>query len=85
MSNPVELHIEELVLHDVDPRDRWQVADAVQRELTRLLAAGPLAPALGRSSARPEVDAGSFAAPPGRDARTLGAGIARAVHAGIVR
>lgn len=36
--SPVELHIEELVLHGFAPHDRHRIGDAVERELHRLLA-----------------------------------------------
>jgi hypothetical protein len=85
MSRRIEVHIEELVLHGVDARDRHRVADAMQQELLRMFAGAPLPPGLERPAARPRVDGGSFAAPAGRDVRALGEGIARAVHGGIVR
>jgi hypothetical protein len=85
MRPRVELHIEELVLHGVDARDRHLVADTLERELGRLFAEGPLPRALGRRAALPEVDAGTFAAPAARDTQAMGAGIARAMHGGIVR
>jgi hypothetical protein len=33
----IRLHIDELILHGFDPRQRHAIADAVQAELTRLL------------------------------------------------
>lgn len=70
----VEVEIEELVLHGFAPLDRHAVAEAVQRELARLVAAGP-PPA--RDADR--LDAGSFPAPDGRDTGELGARIASSV------
>ncbi|MBD0326005.1 MAG: hypothetical protein ICV68_06225, partial [Pyrinomonadaceae bacterium] len=38
MSGPnIELHIEELILHGFERRDRYAIADAFERELSRLL------------------------------------------------
>jgi len=34
----IELHIEELVLHGLSPGDRYRIGEAVEQELTRLLA-----------------------------------------------
>ena len=33
----IEVHIEELVLHGFDPRERWQISDTLENELHRLL------------------------------------------------
>lgn len=34
----INVHIEELVLHGVDPTDRHAIADAIQREIARTFA-----------------------------------------------
>lgn len=36
----INVHIEELVLHGVDPTDRHAIADAIQREIARTFALG---------------------------------------------
>jgi len=76
----VTLHIEELVLHGFDPRDRHSVADALRGELAALLAArAPSASAeLGR------VDAGSIDLDHVRSPRA-GQAIAGAVHREVTR
>lgn len=90
MKHPnIRLHIEELVLHSFAPNDRYAIADAVERELSRLLAAdfdnAGLPPALADSSGRPRVDAGNFQVTPGAGGDSIGAQIAQAVHGGIVK
>jgi hypothetical protein len=59
----IRLHIDELVLHGFDPRQRHAIADAVQAELTRLLAdslSDPASLELSQSANYPRVDAGTF-------------------------
>jgi hypothetical protein len=73
----VEVHIEELVLHDFPPLDRSVFAEAVQLELSVLLASRPLE---GPATHLDRIDAGRFdvAARFGPDA--LGAGVAGRVR-----
>jgi hypothetical protein len=85
----IRLHIEELVLHSFAPNDRYAIADAVERELSRLLAAdlttAEIPPSLADSSGRPRVDAGNFPVAPGAKAGSIGNQIAQAVHGGITK
>jgi hypothetical protein len=87
MSRPpaIELHVEELILEGFAPAERHAVADAFERELTRLLTAHGLAhtPLAGAEAA--QVDAGSVRVSPGGGARAAGAQIARAVYGGLRR
>jgi hypothetical protein len=81
----IMLHIDRLVLEGVTPRtaDCQTILSATQRELARLLLAGPLPPRLGRGGA---VDVLSAAAPPQTTARTpqaIGTYVARAIHGGL--
>jgi hypothetical protein len=78
----LRLHIDELVLHGFDPRDRLAIGAAVERELARLLVGeGDSEGLSGGAAAR--VDGGSFdvahEAPPG----VVGVEIARAIHSGL--
>ncbi len=85
----IKLHIEELVLHSFDPNDRYAIMDAVEHELSRLLAAGFDASVLPSSmtvnSDRPRVEGGNFHVASGAKPNSIGAQIAQAVHQGIVR
>jgi hypothetical protein len=79
VKRPIELHIEELVLHGFDPHQRHAIGDAVHGELARLLAAHGIPSAGTVDVAR--LDGGSFALRPG--ARAAGEGVARSVHAAL--
>lgn len=85
----IHLHIEELVLHNFAPRDRYAIADAVQQELTRLFANQPLqaeiAAALVRHSTNNHLDAGAFHVEQHSRPNTLGNQIAQAVHGGLTK
>jgi hypothetical protein len=75
----IELHIEELVLHGVDPADRHRIGDAVERELARLLAERPIS---GQRDIE-HLDAGTRRLPAHANAPAIGAQVARAVHGGL--
>jgi hypothetical protein len=71
----VTLHIEELVLHGFDPRDRRAIADALRGELaSRLAAATPRQPFVAD-----QIDAGTFPIASLRDVRVIARAVARAV------
>lgn len=76
----IEVHIEELVLHGVEPRDRWTIGDALERELRGLLAEKGIPPAWLASPER--IDAGRLPAISVAKAAATGAGIANAIHRG---
>jgi hypothetical protein len=77
----IELHIEELVLHGVDPADRHRIGDAVERELARLLVERPIA---ARTDLE-HIDAGTRRLPAQAKAPAIGAQVARAVHGGLTK
>ena len=56
----VELHIEELVLHGFPTRDRYGIAEAIQRELTRLLIEHGVPEALRQGGDVARLNGGSF-------------------------
>ena len=74
----IELHIEELILDGFAPAERYQVADAIERELTRLVTLGGLAP-----SDAAHIDAGSVQLKPNATPRATGKQIARTVYGGL--
>ena len=74
----VELFIDELVLHGFEPGDRWPIADAVQRELARLLSERGIS-AVPESIDIPRLDAGSISLP-STHGEAAGAPIASALH-----
>jgi hypothetical protein len=80
----VEAHIEELVLHGFHPGDRLHVAEALQRELTRLLRD----PRTALPARRVEVESAE-AAPivirPGATPAAIGRQVAGAIHQRLTR
>ena len=58
--HPVELHIDELVLHGFAPGDRYPIGDAVEHELTRLFAEQGIPRSLTVNIERARRDGGDF-------------------------
>jgi hypothetical protein len=80
----VTLQIDELVLDGFPAADRHRIADAVERELGRLLAERGLPQSWSSGGATDRVDAGEIApAPDGR--ATTGHDIARALYRGFTQ
>lgn len=82
-AGAINLHIEKLVLHGFASTDRHRIAEAVQRELTRLFTEGPTPTGLTSSSSTAALNAGSFQLPPSSRPETIGAEVARAVFGRI--
>ena len=78
----IELHIEELVLDGFSGRDRFAIGDALQEELSRLIAEKGLSEIQGPASID-HVKAGSFPAAPDTREKALGTEVARAVNAKV--
>jgi hypothetical protein len=80
-SRRIEIAIEELVLHGLDPSDRDGIREVIERELQRLFTERGVPPQLSRSgskivrldNARAEVQAGSRAA-------EIGSQVARSLY-----
>ena len=81
----IELHIEELVLHGFAPGDRYHLGDAVEQELTRVLAERGLPPSLNVNIETAHVNGGEFHVAPESNAQTVGAQVAQAVYGGMTR
>ena len=88
----INLHIEELVLHGFAPGDRYTIADAVERELSHLLAqqstpftSAGIPPIWIHDSGKLLLDAGAFNVAPESRADSIGAQIAQAVHGGLTK
>ena len=82
-ARSVHVRIEALSLDGFDPGQRYRIAQAVQRELTRLLAARSFDGSLGVAREAPRVDAGSFAFRDEDPPHKIGAAIARATFLGL--
>ena len=80
---PVHVRIEELRLEGFDPHRRYRIAEAIQRELTRLLATRSDVAPLGPTRSVARLDAGSFSFRKDDSAQRIGAAIARATYRGL--
>ena len=80
--SPVNIQIEELVLHGFPYHERHRIAQAVERELGRLLRNGQ-PESLRRCCAAERIDGGSFKVTAGWGAIKTGREIARALYRGL--
>ncbi|MBE9581067.1 MAG: hypothetical protein IMF18_05555 [Proteobacteria bacterium] len=81
MTKNIELHIEELVLHGFAHGDR--IGEAVEQELSRLLADRGVPQSLERGGEVARVDGGAFEVAAGSRAEVVGAQVAKAVYGGL--
>jgi hypothetical protein len=87
----IKLHIEELVLHNFAPNDRYAIADAVQQELSRLLGPSAEQPhedyssTLIQHSSNSRIDGGAFHVEQDPKPGSIGNQIAQAVHGGLTK
>ena len=79
----IELNIEELVLHGFAPGDRHRIGEAVEQELTRLLADRGVPQSLERGGKIANMDGGAFEVAQGSRAQVVGVQVARAVYGGL--
>ena len=88
-QRPIELNIEELVLHGFPPGDRYAIAEAVEQSLSQLLseqiASGGIPDSLNTNSRRAYVDGGTFNVAPDAKSGSIGNQIAQNVHRGLTR
>jgi hypothetical protein len=76
----IEMHIEELVLRGFAAADRLSIADAMQGELSRLIADHGVHGVSAGTIAIERLDSGAFAVAPGAGAKAIGTQIAGAIH-----
>ncbi len=82
----VEVHIEELMLEGVAPGECHRISEAVQRELSRLLARKDGLPAAWGQEVRVDrIEAGVIKLSRETSRQALGLQVARAVHRGLGR
>ena len=81
----VELHIEELVLHGFAANDRRRIADAVERELTRLMESMKDAHPWQRPISLDRIDGGSIRIKVNSRPQDTGTQIARAIFGKLQR
>jgi len=73
----IELHIEELVLHGFEAKDRHRIAGEVERELARLVGDGQ---GLRGNIAIERLNGGEFRVPAGAKPQAAGKQIAQSVY-----
>ena len=79
----INLNIDSLILHGFPSTDRAQIAAAVQRELTRLLAERGVPPSLAQEASRLQIDSGQFQITPGARADAVGRQVAQQIYEGL--
>ena len=79
----IELNIEELVLHGFSPGDRYRIGEAVEQELTRLLADRGVPKSMEHGGEVASMDGGAFEVAPGSRPDVVGSQVARAVYGGL--
>ena len=85
MNSPnIELHIDELVLDGFARGQRYEIAEAISRELERLLARR-IPQSLTMAAAVDSVDAGTLQIRPQASPESVGSGIARQIYGGMGR
>ncbi|EPY05765.1 hypothetical protein PAALTS15_18233 [Paenibacillus alvei TS-15] len=83
MQPSIELHIEELVLHDFPVRDHSRIGTAIERELMRLCIEQGVPPELLRGGELGDIAPGSFHMNQGVMPEAIGRKIAHAVYRGL--
>ncbi len=79
----IELNIDELVLHGFAPGDRYSIGEAVERELTRMLADRGVPQSLEGGREVTSVNGGAIKVATGSRAEAVGAQVAKAVYGGL--
>ena len=79
----VELNIEQLVLHGFPTRDRYRIARAIQRELTRLFTEQGVPASLTTASSINRLDADDLRMATNARAETVGAQVAQSIYRGM--
>ncbi len=82
-SSSIEIHIDELELEGFAPSERYDIAEAVQRELTRLFVEGESRTSPVEWTSRDTLDAGEFALKANARGEMIGAHIAQQVYGAL--
>jgi hypothetical protein len=85
MVRRIEVDIEELVLHGFAPGDRYRIGEAVEQELSRLLADRGVPESLEGGREVASVDGGAIEVATGSKAEAVGVRVAKAVYGGLGR
>ena len=81
----LELHIQELVLEGFSPHDRYRIAQALERELSRLVTENGMPAAWSADKAQTSLDSGAFKVSQNSTPESIGAQVAQTVYGGSVK
>lgn len=82
-ARPIEIHIDELVLHGFAPGDRQAIASALERELQRLFLDRGTPHLFTADQHIAQMRGGSFEVSPGARPETIGTQVAQAVYGSL--
>jgi len=83
VKQPIDLHIDKLVLYGFSPGDRYRIGDSVETELVRLLTEQGIPPTLLADCNIRILDSGSFHLNETGKTGTIGSQIANSVYNGL--
>ncbi len=81
----IELHIEELVLHGFEQGDRYNISEAVERELTQLFVERGVPQSLSKSGEIEHMNGGAFDVARGSKTEFIGTQVAKNIYGGLNR
>jgi len=79
----VDLHIEELVLQGFEPKERYRIARATERELRQLFNEQGIPTWLARGGEIAHLEGGTFEVARGSRTAAIGAQVAQAIYGGL--
>jgi hypothetical protein len=85
MKQPIEINIEELILHGFPQVDRFKIGEAVRIELARLFTEQGLPAGMSNGINLSMIDGGSFTISKNMNTRAIGNRIAQTVYGGITK
>jgi len=83
LHHSVALHVEELVLMGFSPAERYQIGEAIERELTKLFIERGAPHAITRGGEIARLDGGAFEVRANSSAEMIGAQVANAIYGGL--
>jgi hypothetical protein len=81
----IELQIEELVLHEFTPGDRYRIGEAVEGELAKVFTEQGVPPSVAQGGEAARLGGGAFELKTNSTAKAIGIQVARAVYEGLSR
>ncbi len=85
MKQPIEINIQELILHGFPPADRFKIGEAVKSELARIIMDKGLPQNFSQGTEIPGIDGGNFHMSKNMNAQTIGNQIAQSVYGGLTK